>query len=230
MATLAGAVGEPRVTRGRLIYLTGADGTGKTTQAQLILQRLRREGIRCRHLWLRFPFLSSVPLLVYARWRGYSWYEEVDGVRHGYWDFRSSTALRHLLPWTLLLDAALAALVRIWLPLLRGYTVVCERFVLDMLVDLALALVDDSFWRRAPGTLYPLLLPRGSTVVALDLSLDTIRERRADLQGDRGLGARLHAFGAMARDLSLLVLSSESPAEMVQQQILNIVGVTPHER
>jgi thymidylate kinase len=213
------------VTRPRFIYITGADGTGKSTQARLLMDHLRSRGIQCRHLWLRFPFFFSLPLLVYARWRGYSWYEVDSGVRHGYWDFRNSWGLRVFLPWVLFLDATLAALRRVYIPLWLGSTFVCERFVLDMLVDLAVAFDDGDIHLRLPGRLYMDLLPRDTVVILLDLDSGTIRERRADLRADRRLEARLQAFRSMATVYPVPVLSSRVSVEEVNQNIEEMIRI-----
>lgn len=207
------------VNGSRFIYITGCDGTGKTTQAELLLSYLEAMGRQPQHLWLRFPFFLTLPLLAYARWRGYSWYEETDGVRHGYWDFRNSWLLRKLLPWLLLADASLAALVKVDLPLMRGRTLVCERFVLDMLVDLAVAFNDPDFHLRMPGRLFLRLLPGRAMIIILDVDVETIRQRRADLRVDRRLSARLGAFRCLARDRSLPVLSSTIPAAELNRHI-----------
>lgn len=209
---------------GRLIYITGADGTGKSTQARLLIQHLQGRGIRCRHLWLRLPCFFSLPLLAYARWRGYSWHKVTDGVDHGYWDFRSSWGLRTLLPWVLLLDAALAAVGKVYIPLWLGKTIVCERFVLDMLIDLTIAFDDCRLHHRLPGRLYPRLIPRDATIIVLDLDAETIRERRADLRPDRRLEARLSAFRRLSADWSLPVLSSRMPVAELGQRIREAMG------
>jgi hypothetical protein len=85
----------------RCIHLAGVDGTGKTTQAKAVLTMLRSQGMRARYVWLRFPRLFCTPFLVYARWRGLSRYEVVDGQRHGYWDFESSWLMSKVFPWVL---------------------------------------------------------------------------------------------------------------------------------
>jgi thymidylate kinase len=220
---VAGAMS--RLDAPRFFYLTGCDGTGKTTQADLLCAHLRRLGARPRRVWLRFPFLFSLPLLAYARWRKLSWHEDIGGARHGYWDFRASRLLKTLLPWTLLVDAALAALIRVYLPLWSGETVVCERFVLDMLVDMAVAFDDAALSRRWPGRLFSRLLPRQATIVVLDLDAPTIRARRYDLQSDRRLEERLEMFRRLAADLALPLISSAAPMSEVSHKILNQLGV-----
>jgi hypothetical protein len=210
----------------RFIYITGCDGTGKSTQAQLVLERLRGRGIDAEHLWLRFPFFLVAPLLLYARWRGYSWYEETEGVRQGYWDFRGSWLLRTLFPWLLLIDATFAAARRVYLPLLWGRTIVCERFVLDMVVDLAVACGGQDLHRQLPGRLYRRLLPKGAMVVVLDLDLDSLRGRRKDLALDRQLANRLSAFRRMSNDDSFKVLSAAVAPELLADQILLLSGTS----
>jgi thymidylate kinase len=212
-------------TRPRFIYLSGCDGAGKSTQARLLLARLESLGRRPRHLWLRFPFLLSLPLLAYARWRGYSWYEQAGAARHGYWDFGRSWPLRALLPWVLLLDALLAALRKVYIPLWLGRTIVCERFALDTLVDLSVALGDPGLHRRLPGRLYLRLIPRGAALIVLDLDAETIRARRTDLQADRRLETRLDVFRRLGAERSFQVLSSKAPVDELSRQIQELIGV-----
>jgi len=175
-------------------------------------------------VWLRYPFFFSVPLLAYARWRGYSWHEACGGVRHGYWAFGQSYLLRALLPWTLLVDAVLAALRRIYLPLWLGCVVVCERFVLDMLVDLAVAFDERDLYAGLPGRFYRRLIPRRSTVVCLDLDVPAIRARRPDLQFDRCLPVRVEAFRRLASACDVPTISTAPPVEQVQAQIERLAG------
>ena len=212
-------------TNSRFFYLCGCDGTGKSTQTKQLLAHLQSQGIEPQHLWLRFPFLLSLPLLLYARLRGFSSYEEHDGVRHGYWHFRSSWLLRTLLPWTVLLDATWAALRKIYWPLWKGQTIVCERFVFDMLIDLEVGCDDLGLHQRLPGPLYRYLLPKNSKVVVLDLDAQTIRQRRADLQSDKRLDIRLERFRALAKDYELTVLSSQLSITELAHQVQKAMGI-----
>ncbi|MGC9335236.1 MAG: thymidylate kinase-like protein [Anaerolineae bacterium] len=204
------------------IYLAGADGTGKSTQARLLLHRLQASGIPCRHLWLRYPFLLSLPLLAYARWRGYSWHEVNDGRDHGYWDFEHSWLLCRVLPLTALVDAALASLFAVYLPLWSGTMIVCERYVLDMVVDLAIA----------TGTLGPgswafkslsKLLPRGTVVIGLKAPEHLVASRRPGMEYDRRLGAKLSAYDRVFRAIACPVVSTTDSISCVHEQIWRLV-------
>lgn len=213
--------GPDAVAPPRFIYITGCDGTGKTTQVGLLVDQLRSRGIKTRLVWLRFPFFFSLPLLAYARLRGYSWYDQTGAVRQGYWDFRSSWLMRNVFPWVLLADAALAALLRIYLPLWSGWTIVCERFTLDMLADLAVSFQDNRTCNRLPGRLFTRLLPPGSRTILLDLSPAVIKARREDLRSDRMLSERQQAFRTIGAECKLPLVSSERTIAQVNQQIWN---------
>jgi hypothetical protein len=205
------------------IYITGCDGVGKTTQTRLLLAQLQKQRIKARHLWLRFPFLFSAPLLTFARGRGYSWSEVHQGVRHGYWDFRRSWMMRCVFPWVLLLDATIAAVWKVYLPLGLGWTIVCERFVLDMLIDLAVAYDDTSFFARLPGKWYVRLLPTNIHTVILDLDTETIRQRRPDLRSDYSLAQRLIGFQSLAMRLALPIVCNDDSIAVAASKIKAII-------
>ena len=204
----------------RCIYLAGADGSGKTTQAQAMLAWLAGQGVRARYVWLRFPRLFCTPFLVYARLRGYSYQETVGEQRYGYWEFGASWLMRTVFPWVLLADTFLLALVRIYLPLARGYTVVCDRFVADVLVDLMLGEGQRELDRGLPGRLFLALLPPGVCTVIIDLGTATALQRTPALQGDRTRSARRNLYLELAARRRWPVVSSEPPREVVAAQLM----------
>jgi hypothetical protein len=223
MGTLAAdSVAEYRPAS-RFIYITGCDGTGKTTQARLLLEELLQQGVKVRHVWLRFPFLFSAPLLAFAHWRGYSWSEVHGQVRHGYWDFHRSWLMRKVFPWVLWVDAAIAALWKVYLPLRFGYTIVCERFVLDMLVDLSAGLHAAQFGLKLPGRLFFRLLPSDARVVCLDLDTQSICQRRRDLGSDRALELRLALFRYLATSRGLPVVHNDESMAVTLNKIRTLI-------
>jgi hypothetical protein len=209
-----------RDRRPHFLYITGSDGTGKSTQAGLLASHLEGKGIRCRCLYLRFPFLFSIPFLAYARWRGYSWREVNKEATHGYWDFSRSRVMRILFPWIFLLDALLAAIGMIHIFLLFGGTIICERFVLDMLVDLSIATQDPGFSDHLPGRLFLELIPQDAGTVILDLDRETICRRRPNLAFDHALASRLEAYRLLGNKLQLPVINTLPPVPRVFDEIL----------
>ncbi len=208
----------------RCIHLAGADGTGKTTQARLILALLCKQGIRARYAWLRFPRLFCTPFLIYARLRGYSHQEVVDGCRYGMWDFRASWLMANVFPWALLLDAFLIAMVRIYIPLWLGYTPVCDRFVVDILTDLVTGLGDLRFDERIPGRLFLALLPRDSAVAVLDLAPNIAQQRCPELKGDRSQPLRRAVYLDIARRHGIAVISTEDSIASTTAQLIDVMA------
>ena len=131
--------------------------------------------------------------------------------------------MRRIFPWVYLLDAMLAAAIHVYLPLWLGATTVCERFALDMLVDVIVALKNPTFHRSPPGAWFSRLLPECSRVMILDLDAETIRKRRRDLEFDRRLEARLEAYRRLASDESIPLASSAGPMEEVAANILTVI-------
>jgi len=118
----------------------------------------------------------------------------------------------------------LAAIRKIYLPIMRGKTVICERFVLDMLVDLSIACGDPHIHLRYPGKLYLHLLPRETKIFILELDRETIRYRRRDLSVDQRLQDRLDAYHSLAEDLSLPILSSIIPPNELRNLVFQSVS------
>jgi hypothetical protein len=163
--------------------------------------------------------------LFYARLQKISWYEVHDGIRYGYWDFCTSWLMRNIFPWLLLVDTFLAACWMIYLPLALGRTVVCERFVLDMLVDLSLAYKTSQFINSLTGLWLIRLIPAHCKVVVLDLEADLVRERRKDLVWDHRLGEKLNTFCFLAAEKGIPVILNQSSKDDVFLKILSLFGL-----
>lgn len=209
----------------RCIHLAGVDGSGKTTQARAIVSCLEQQGIPARCVWLRFPRLFCVPFLIYARLRGYSRHVTVEGHPHGYWDFGTSWLMSSVFPWVLLLDAFVLALVKIYVPLWRDYTVICDRFIVDILVDLLAGLDDNCFDERLPGRLFWALLPRSARVVVFDLDTEAAQRRCPELKGDRTHSKRRAIYLDIARRHQLPVVIASDSVDGVFFQLEDKVAV-----
>jgi thymidylate kinase len=199
---------------GRLVYLAGNDGTGKTTQAQLLLADLAADGQTARYLWLRFPQYLSLPVLILSRAMRITRYRTVDGRRIGSWEFHRAPWLAHLLLWTQVVDAWIARARQIRPILARSEAVVLDRFVYDIVVDIATAARDPQLLRSRPARLLCRLV-QPVDVVILDAPAAVIRERRPDVAVDEDLAVRADLYRALGQQLGVRRVDASQDSETV---------------
>jgi thymidylate kinase len=209
--------------RGRVVYLSGIDGTGKTTQAELLVASFRASGIAARYVWLRFPQYLSLPVLGLSRLLGVTRYRTLNGQRVGHWEFGRARWLARLLLWAQVVDARIAAARRIEPLLAAGVTVVVDRFVYDIVVDIASAADEPSLLDgRAARRLLQLVDP--ASAILLDAPVDIIRRRRRDLEDDDSLGARADLYRRLAARLGVQTIDATQTRDAVQR---TLVGRAP---
>ncbi len=159
-----------------LIYFFGPDGTGKTTHAELTSLYLKRKGYRAwrasvkQHHTLSYLFLRLLSLGNPQR------------RATNYYGFNNELKRRIKTPWKILeLTSLLPAVIyRVFLPLLLGYIVVCDRYVLDTLVALSFFLKDQKLLVGASAKLLVELMPKKTLLIHLDADTDVILQRKKD--------------------------------------------------
>lgn len=73
-----------------------------------------------------------------------------------------------------------AVIYRVLLPLLLGYVVICDRYVLDTLVALSYFLGEPEMISRKSARLLINLIPENSLLIHLDADTDIILQRKKD--------------------------------------------------
>lgn len=180
----------------RLICIIGPDGTGKTTQAKMLIEKLRERGYEYEYRWMRFHHFISLPVLALARLMGLTEIQTLpDGRKIGYHHFYRSKLISTLYSLTLYLDTLLAMMFKIYIPLkLQKKRIVCDRFVYDTLVDLAMDLNNPSFITSKITKMFLRLVPKESKVVLLIAPYEKIKWRREDLRFDGSLEKRIQIY------------------------------------
>jgi len=206
-----------------LICLIGTDGTGKTTHARILVEEIRSDNKKCTYRWLHYARLLSLPLLAYARLQGLSKYKMVTGQKYGSWEFKGSFLLCHVLPWLMLVDAFLFNLIKVRLPLLLGYTVVVDRYIHDILVDIMLGTEQPYLHRQAVGRLFLKMVPRNSFAVLLEADAEKLRMRRGDLKHDKNLEPRRKYYNRLAQDAGIPIVRSEATRDEVHAEIVDAI-------
>jgi thymidylate kinase len=211
----------PGERRPRVIYLCGNDGTGKTTQARLVVGDLERRGVRVRYVWLRFPQLVSLPILALSRALGITRYRTVGGQRVGRWEFHRAKWLAKALLWTQVVDAALFRLARVDLAVHSGTTVVLDRFALDIVVDIAAAADDHTLLDTVPARILRRLAGN-ARIALLDADSARLRDRRVDLVDDPLLERRAVLYRQLALLAGLPTIDADRPKDEVHAALFRV--------
>lgn len=158
----AGPVG----TGGALICFSGIDGSGKTTQAEAIVEELEQSGVESTHVWARWrPFLSYPFMGVLFVTRG--WRRK---------DYRKSDLVKRVWGYFLIADHLLFFLRFIYPHLRRGRVVCVDRYILDQLVEMRY----DGLYRERFDDLLRRWLPTPDATFLMDVPADVANDRKRD--------------------------------------------------
>lgn len=204
------------------ICIIGIDGVGKTTHVNLILEYLREKGIKCQYKWLRFHHFFSLPLLAFCRIVGYTRLSTLgDSHKCSYHEFYKSKYISVLYPWILFFDTAIFTIINVYIPMFFGTSIVCDRFVYDTLIDVAVATNDHEIYKKTIGKLFVKLIPRNSHFVMLVLDKSLIFSRRPELKEDLTFDERYTLYEDLSSEFNIDVEENSGNASQVKCSIIN---------
>lgn len=216
--------------RGLLIAFSGLDGAGKSSQIELLMERLAREGQKLVYLWTRggytphFEYLKVLLRRLLGR--------AVPPSGHS---LQRSRALRKGWIRRLWLVLALSDLswvygvqVRWWR--WRGRTVICDRYLWDTLVDLRLNFAQDQveqwwLWRflvrvtPQPDAAFLMLVPVEESVRRSDAKGEPFRD------SSEVLARRLAEYEALAQRGQWQVMDGRLSSSDLASQIREVVDI-----
>lgn len=215
-----------KVSRARLICISGPDGVGKTTHTRALVRHLTTQGIRARYQWLRFHHVLSLPLLCLFRISGITKTTYTpDGGRKGVIDVSDHAVLARFLELVTIGDMALASVIRIRIPIALGITVVCDRYVIDSLIDLMIATKDRTLSNSWVGVMLYSLMPKNSVTVIIVDQPSTLRRRRGDISIDVALEERVELYSSIGDELRVPVIDANGlTADDVKSRVISEIG------
>ena len=168
--------------RGLLVAFSGVDGSGKSTQVDLLEDSFGKIHVGVLRIRSRWRPVLSLPLLVIMRRLGYARVHRAGGVYIVETRLPSTGGLTSL--WCILtqVENIVKTGVKLVFPLLLGRTVICDRYALDMVVD-GMASLHDWPGRTRLGFQLLRLLPKPNFAFFMDIEPEVAFKRKPDLPG-----------------------------------------------
>jgi len=206
---------------GKVIYIIGTDGAGKTHVSDWLLQRLQAGGYDARKVWSRFNNYFSKPFLAATRLTGHNYYKMIDGTLFGFHDFEGLKGFKNLFAALQCIDVNLASAFKLKRIARNSDIVVCERGPWDTLVDVIADTRLLSLESNALGRLYTCQLASIETVpVLIRRSPENIFTTRPELLHDLKLPFRLEVYERLAEKHNWLVVDNNGALESTKEQLI----------
>lgn len=206
----------------QLICLIGIDGSGKTTQAFLLVKKLRQLGINCIYKRFRFFHFFSLPLLAIARIKGLSKIISFDdGSKVGYHYFYRSTVISLLYPILLFIDIFFAFLIKIYFYMkFFRKTIVCDRFIYDTIIDIMVDTKNYNFYKTKIGHLFLRIIPKNTLFLMLLADEKVLKKRRKNILYDKTLTIRINLYKMFSKIFKINVINSEASIKDVHENVM----------
>ena len=205
------------------ICFTGIDGSGKTTLAKFLTERMNRDGLECKYVNTRLtPFLLKPFIMI-----GHKLYLRGKDISNNYDEYSATkrkairaSPLSFIYEWLLLLDYSIQVMLKIKVPLMLGKNIVCDRYIYDTLAtDLA---VDFGYSnQKIERTLnrFLLLFPQPQLTFLVDVPEEVAYQRKDDIPSVHYLRERRKVYLNIGKACGMIVLDGSRSLTDLQSEI-----------
>lgn len=203
-----------------LICFSGQDGTGKTKHSKLLQNELAQRNIKSDYVWSRGIGLSIEPFLRMGRLlilgSKFSQSSEYVSKRR---ILLKREPIRTLWTYVMLADEILLSLIKVRIPLLLGRVVICDRYILDILVDVKCELGKDVSW--VIEECVKKLVPKPKINFVLDAKTEEIMKRKKDLNPELVKCKKYYYLIYSYRD-KLTLINTDKSLEQNREDMLSL--------
>ena len=213
-----------------LISISGVDGSGKTLQSRLLLKAFRQCDVRTKYVWSRCG-CSSFGRIVLGSGKALSRFLRFDKSMKSLSLQNDRTTLGHQqlenrfirFFWTLaiILEMTLTYNLKVRIPLLFGKVVICDRYLLDALVEIGFSTREKSGHDGFCSTLLRLVTPSPNMSFLIDVSPRVVLERKSEEFSEADLNRQTLLYRELGKRFDVILVDAERPSVEVSEDIVS---------
>jgi dTMP kinase len=213
---------------GVFVCLIGIDGSGKSTQANLLKDYLIASSVdaiyayhRSKPWLLKFVTLAGEKILM----EGEHLFHDYDQYENRKKRLFTNRIFFWLYRMALMLDYLVQTRNKISLPLNRGQSIVCDRYYFDTIVtDFAPYARKETYRIDSEVSFWSKIFPTPDVVILIDIDEGHAYERKKDIPSERFLKVRRTNYLAIVEQIRATVISGDRSIESIHAEIVGILG------
>ena len=199
-----------------MICFTGVDGAGKTSHAKHLHKFLLEKGYSSRYVWAASRPIFIYPFLLFTRIFGY-W----KIVKKGAWTDPLENAppkirkkLGAVYRILLFIDFEITTFLKVWLPMLFTRVLICDRYVYNLIMELALSDLYSANFTK----LILCASPAPQRTFLADAPLHVLVHRRPDFT-EENIGAKQNIYRKFAKIFNFEIINTSAQFEANQEYV-----------
>ncbi len=160
-----------------LICFTGIDGSGKSTLSRTLTERLEKENIEARYLW----WFSAENSLIRRTIRLFARNGTPGSIENDKGKLPKSSLIQKLYQYIVLLDYQRQTIFSVWLPLVLGKTIICDRYVHDIALSFTKEFKYPEVKTRKMISTLLKLSPKPDIFFFVDVPVEVAMQRKNDI-------------------------------------------------
>lgn len=217
------------MNKGCLIVFCGIDGSGKTTQAELLVDDLKKKGLHASYIWARWEQILVRPLT--RKWKSNIKKEtgHSDGRAKENKDRKHKLLSNPVLRWLWLgaffIDYGLQLLLKVRIRLMRKELIVSDRMFYDSVIDQAINLGSNRDWLldNLASSWMKIIFPEPDFVIYIDCPGEIAFARKDDAPDVEYLTDRRTLYKQLAEKYRWVEIDGTHSVDDIAAQVKAIV-------